>query len=1309
MQRWLCSVILALTCVGLACGTAFAQGGSTRSSLSGLVVDTDGGLIPGATVVIKSTATGIATTLVTNSSGTFTLPSLDPGTYTVTISLSGFKTVVVSDVKVIAASPADLGKLTLAVGNLTEKVEVKGGTDLVQTQSGTVSSTLGTEQLKNVPLPTRNALYAVNLLPGVDTTGTVRASTISGLPQYTINITLDGVNVNNNMQRQTDGFYAMVRPQLDAIEEVTLTSATQGADSAGQGAVQVRFQTRSGTNTYRGTAYDYYRNPVFNTNYWFNELNGLPKNHVVLHQGGGSEGGPIVLPGLFDGHGKAFFFFNYEEFYQPTSATRTRTILSSEAQSGLFRYTATVNGVSTTQSVNLVQLAAANGQTVTFDPTIAGLLAKMQAAESSTGVINPSPTNPNIASYIFQSPGGGREHLPTTKIDYQFNPKHRLSGSYYWQVVNRFPDIQNNGDNTFPGMPNVASYKSHRTVGSIQFRSTLSANMVNSVNGGWQWSPSRFSHGIAVDQFGIQQGYNLGFPQFAGNVNVTGATTSGGNTAEDRNTPNWNIDDTLNWTRGRHAMSFGGSFTRVIQDDTSWNLVPGVNFGVQSTLDPADAMFTPANFPGASNNNMSDARALYAFLTGRITSITGTARLDDKTSQYVYLGPGRDHLRYDEYGIFAQDSWRATPTLTLNGGLRWEYQTPIVTLNNNYSTATFADLCGISGVGNGPDGRGCNLFKPGTLTGIKPQYIQYTSGTKGYNSDWNNVAPNVSAAWRPNVQGGFLRAILGDPEQATIRAGFSVAFNRNGMDEFQNVFGGNPGRSFSANRSNGNGNLVLPGDSWPFLLRQTSRLGPPPACPAGTIAASCVPQTAIYPIATSTANSLVIFDPNIELSYAKSYSIGLQRAVSKDMVVEARYVGTRNNKGWTTEGWNEINLEENGFYGEFKQAMTNLQSNIAAGRGNTFAYFGAGTGTAPLPIFLAHYNATPASQAGDASKYTGANWTNTTFLGFLAANNPNPFGFASTNTTNGLYGNTTFRANGQTAGLPVNFWLMNPDVSGANIRRSASFTKYDSLQLELRRRLSHGLSISGSYTFAHQWGSTLESVHRPRYLLRTTGTNAIPHSWKLNGTYSIPVGRGKRVGTDMPGWLDTIAGGWDTSFSGRFYYRLLSANGVRLVGMSQQELQDAYKIRIDGASKTVYIFPDDIILNTRRAFNVSATSADGYSSLGAPTGRYIAPAQYPGCVELYLGDCGEPKQIIIRAPLFSRIDLSLKKTISLPHGRNIQVQYDALNIFDNINFNPVFNPGSGATILQVTSGYTDLSQSFDPGGRLGQVMFRINW
>ena len=187
-----------------------------------------------------------------------------------TVALSGFKTVVINDVRLLAATPGSV-RAALEVGSLTDTVEVRGGTELVQTQSSTVSSTITTEQITNLPLVSRNALNFVVFLPGVETSAGPRGSTISGLPQNAISVTYDGVNVNNNFQ-STDGFFSMVTPRLDAVEEVTVTGATPTADQAALGAVQVAFVTRSGTNNFDGSLYHYFRHPDLNSNYYFNRI-----------------------------------------------------------------------------------------------------------------------------------------------------------------------------------------------------------------------------------------------------------------------------------------------------------------------------------------------------------------------------------------------------------------------------------------------------------------------------------------------------------------------------------------------------------------------------------------------------------------------------------------------------------------------------------------------------------------------------------------------------------------------------------------------------------------------------------------------------------------------------------------------------------------------------------------------------------------------------------------------------------------------------------------------------------------------------
>jgi hypothetical protein len=212
--------------------------------------------------------------------------------------------------------------------------------------------------------------------------------------------------------------------------------------------------------------------------------------------------------------------------------------------------------------------------------------------------------------------------------------------------------------------------------------------------------------------------------------------------------------------------------------------------------------------------------------------------------------------------------------------------------------------------------------------------------------------------------------------------------------------------------------------------------------------------------------------------------------------------------------------------------------------------------------------------------------------------------------------------------------------------------------------------------------------------------------------WSVPVGRGRRFGTDMNPWLDGVLGGWEFNGAGRIQARTLNFGNVRLVGMTVDELTREFDFRVETdpvtGARTVWNLPEDIRLNTRRAFNVSATSATGYSDLGMPENRYIAPANSGSCIELADGDCGL-RDLLVRAPFFTRFDFSFAKRIGVSSRTNLQIQFDLLNAFNNINYNPVANPGAGATIFQVTSAYTDTSNTFDPGGRLGQVVIRFNW
>src|SRR2546423_267711 len=232
----------------LVAGSVFAFGQtSTPGSITGTVTDPSGAVVAGASVVAKSSATGQELTATTSDDGVFTIPQTPPGTYTVTITAaSGFKTLVLKDVVVVIGTPSSL-KAQLEIGGANETVTITGaGGELLQTQTATVGQTITGRQITDIPQASRDALDLVLLLPGTQTNGRPRSSTINGLPKGALNITMDGVNVQDNVLKGSDGFFTFVRPRVDSVDEVTISTATPGAESAGEGAVQIKFTTKGG-------------------------------------------------------------------------------------------------------------------------------------------------------------------------------------------------------------------------------------------------------------------------------------------------------------------------------------------------------------------------------------------------------------------------------------------------------------------------------------------------------------------------------------------------------------------------------------------------------------------------------------------------------------------------------------------------------------------------------------------------------------------------------------------------------------------------------------------------------------------------------------------------------------------------------------------------------------------------------------------------------------------------------------------------------------------------------------------------------
>jgi hypothetical protein len=453
-----------------------------------------------------------------------------------------------------------------------------------------------------------------------------------------------------------------------------------------------------------------------------------------------------------------------------------------------------------------------------------------------------------------------------------------------------------------------------------------------------------------------------------------------------------------------------------------------------------------------------------------------------------------------------------------------------------------------------------------------------------------------------------------------------------------------------------------------------------------------------------------VFDPHIKTPSAFSYNLSFQRQLARSLSVEARYIHTNSFNTWTANGqinyldYNEVNIIENGFLNEFKLAQANLQANIAAGKGQTFAYTGA-AGTQPLPIFLAYLNGS--SAASDSTKYTGTNWTNSTLVQSMYPLNPNPYTAA-----NNLATTASFKASGIAAGRAANFFQANPDVSHAYMVANGPPTRYNGIQLVVSRRFSHGLQLDANYSYGKGYEDQFYGFHKPYVTTEQNFSNSgngsetgnVRHVFVANWMYQLPFGKGKHFGGGANGLLDRIIGGWSYQGLARLQSgRMVDFGNVRLIGMTPDDVRDAYQLRMttDPQNKyrtLMYMLPQDMIDNTIKAFSVNAS---GYTG-GAPTGRYFAPANSPNCIESVngFGDCGI-RSLIVTGPRVVRFDMNLIKRIKITERVVIEGQAQVFNIFNNTNFNPVGYLGSVSDSYQVT-GATDQQRTM-------QLAFRISF
>lgn len=1280
-------------------------------SISGTVVDQAGAVVPGATVTVKSEA-GQEFTDSTNSDGLFSVPALASGTYTVTITAANFKTVVVRNVKVDIGTPATVNA-ALEAGKIEETVVITSGGEVLQTETAKVGTTITGRQITETPIASRDALDLVLLLPGTANVGRPRASSINGLPKGALSITLDGVDAQDNANRSTDGFFTYIRPRVDAIEEVTVSTSNPGSESGGDGAVQIRFVTRRGTNDYTGGVFWQHRNTALNSNYWYNNRDRLPRQKIILNQYGGRIGGPIPflnfgegVDAFGSGKDKRFFFFSHEEYRNPESVTRTRTVLTPQAQAGIFSYIAGGQ----TRTVDLYALALANNQLSTPDPTVAAALARIRAATQTTGTFAPITNNPNRNTYSFTPSGLSLRNFSAFRTDLVLTKNHSFEFVYNRNNFKPGKDFLNGRDEIFPGFPFQGQSGIRKSyTGAV--RSTFGSNIVNEVRYANSGGTTDFFSELGTDVFDFTRGF---FLDIGGPAGVTNPYN--GNSSQTRSTPTHDLTDSVTWIKGNHTFNFGGQYKFIRTEQTNRNrIVPTISFGINSAEGVPFTMFSATTLPGSSTAQQTEARNLYAALVGRISGFASNAYLDE-SGRYVENGPLTQEFGLKTYGLFAQDSWKIKPGLTLSFGLRWQPQEAFYAATGNIGRLESWDqVFGISG----PNG----LFQPGASGGTAPRVVLYQVGEKAYQDDMDNFAPSVGVVWAPNFGDGLLGTIFGKGNGSVFRGGYSRAFVREGSATQTIVTNNTPGGAIPLTRNTGVAGTFTIGTD----LRTPGNVN------LTTPAFSSAPS---FPLALTTASQAIAVDPNLKTGTVDSFSFGYQREIDRNTVIEMRYVGNRGRNLHRLNFVNEVNTIENGFGAEFRLAQNNLYANIAAGRGNSFAFFGPGTGTSPLPIMLSYFTnfggaAGLATAAANPASYTAANFANTTLVALLNRTNPSPVNFVGSTS---FENDATRRANAIANGRPSNFFRANPAVpAGSFLLQSDARSWYDSAQIEVRRRLSDGLRLQASYVFSKAQSNAAGSAGggQSNYTLREGGIALaknlqpfdITHVFKFDATYDLPFGTGRRFFGSASRLANLFVGGWTILPTVRIQSGTpIQFGNVQLVGMTKKELEDAIGV-YKGPNAVTYL-PDDIILNTQRAFDTNIAGAGGYGTQfgggGAPQGRFIAPAGFGNCQAQFTGNCGF-QNLIVHGPWFRNFDLAIAKKFIIGERSNVEFRTTILDVFNSPNFRvggwaaDVVTVGTAAANLPTFgqlgagSAYQDLSTTNNPGGRIIDMMIRINF
>lgn len=1246
MKRFVFSVLaLCLFSVG-----ALAQ--SSAGRLVGTVSGPDG-VLPGATIVVTDNQSKKERTVIASGDGAFTVPQLEPGMYTVTITSTGFKTYTATEVKIDAGREYTLNP-TLEIGGVSENVTVVAGADVVNSSNGELSNTVSPKQVQELPLDGRSPLSLIPLQAGSAKATPGSVTSINGQRTSFTNLTRDGINVNDNFIRANATDFSPERASSDDTGEFTITTQNAGADQ-GYGAAQIQLVTPRGTTEYHGALYWYNRNSRFSANTFPNNAAKLPRSFLNRNQFGGKIAGPIPFTGK-----KVLFFFDYEKQYLRQAQTFNTVVLGPLARTGVFRYTDT-GGVS--RQVNLFTLTPAAAPSGPAAPT--GISPVVQARLLNLMPLPNGTAGLNTANHTLDQGFNDDYNYYTGRIDYDINDRNTVNAVYTYKREDlQRPDVTRD---SFTFIPPVTQPGINKFV-SVGWVSTISSNLSNEARGGFSFPEANFNRITEVPSFFLTSAL----------VNLPETTFLN----QGRLQHNYNFQDNATWTHGNHSFRFGGlgQIFRVKPFNDA-----GINPLFQLAVSTNSPQLTAASFAGVgpiSATSLATANSLYALLGGIIGA--GQQTFNPSSASGPFAAQRLNQLyAFENYALYFNDQWRLRPELTVNLGLRYELNTGLKLQNGIAVEPVIADGADpIQAVLN-PNGAyqavGGNAGEPGRF----------------YKNDTNNFAPVVSIAWAPEFKNNLLGSLFPGNGRTVFRGGFRISYV--------------PDQFLTAARNANAGNQGLGSTTLAAVVNGSSSLNLRADQP-GTLPTIGVPTVPTFPFPFANNNGAAFsqfgtvfgVDPNLQTGRTQEYSFGIQREIGFQSVIEARYVGSYSNNLIRAADFNQVDINNNGFLADFLRAQANF--NLT---GNAFC---ATAGCQALTIFgtsaTSPLRVAPAAGGLALATFNAALQAGTP--GQLAFNfiSPGNIDFNANRPVGSQQFPIILNNNTGVADLLFNGAKYNYNALQLEIRRR--FTDGFAFQANY----TFAKNLTDAIGTSQQLVDTFLDNARPELEYSRSDFDQT-HVFNFNGIYELPFGKGKRF-LNQGGALDRIIGGFQLSTivrfgSGRpislidprgtFNRTARSARQTANSSLNKGQIKDLFgRFLYQGPLADVLFFIDPSVLRITQTRN-----ADGSVSTQsqATAGPGIAPFTNQVFFNVPAGQVGQLERGFINGPKQFSMDLALAKRIRFTETTGIQLRFEAFNVLNRNNYLlPLLLDINSTSFGQLTDGSSEQAQGLDSPRRL---------